>query len=197
VAIDRVSTALSTTWKQEAPLIFYVTGGKGVGKHYLADVLAMQLESCSDGKVPLLHISYREAVKSIQEVDVGNSSPPPRLLLDHVMDHPNASILVLSHVEDWDSNVLHTFLESFWQEPLLFSKTIVVLTSNVGKSIIDKTLRRYSGPEQSLPLVELESFLKHEIQEYHKMHKEEEEDHRATLTSTSDSSMVRSEICDP
>jgi hypothetical protein len=220
VAWNRAQTTLSR-WNHESPLVFYVTGGPGVGKRHLAYTIAKAfLIDCSTPSTTtssdgLLEIDYLQS----QSQDHHHSHLKERLLLEerlleHVTDHPNGSVILLTHVgthkEDRSgsyadgnttpattttmlSSLLSSSSSSFLQEHRhLFSNTLLIVTSNVGKATMDKTLRHYG--HDRVPMVELESYLTYEIAERHGLRVVEEEDDddkggpAATSTTTTSTS---------
>ena len=106
-----------------------------------------------------------------------------------VRRYPYGSVVVLPHVEEWTSvtrladllSKLTTSPPSYPPPPpplttedvvgstSLFSNTIVLMTSGtVGKSILDKALRKYEDGS-TIPWTELESLLEYEIRNAHQL----------------------------
>lgn len=91
------------------------------------------------------------------------------LLSQHMVDYPKGTVFLVSHATNQPSHIrfLQKLLEWLFSpssEASSLSSMLVVLTSSIGSSAIDKAIRRYGGKD-SLPLPELESYLRHQMVE--------------------------------
>ena len=124
--------------------LFLFAGAPGVGKTFLANAVAESLElpfcrfdmsSFSDKEAPLEFAGTDKVYKSSHE----------GLVTGFVRQHPN-SILLFDEIEKAHINIIHLFLQildagclkdSYTGENVSFKNTIIIMTTNAGKSLYE------------------------------------------------------------
>ncbi|KAG7351163.1 hypothetical protein IV203_010523 [Nitzschia inconspicua] len=182
-----------------SPLFLYVTGGTAVGKQSIAYNLLQQmrpsdansytidvdcrdefsaitgnrlphLQDENDGRYvhcPLVRLTPEDVRRIISSGDTTNTY---QQLHSHVVQHPH-SILLLQHVDEYPQQEFSELLEYVKSHPLTFGSTVVVMTSHIGTTTIDKWMRKHMQLRQDYSLnqlpVEGETMLRYEIQQHH------------------------------
>lgn len=162
VVQKRLQSSLQS-WKkhsQHTPLILYATGGQAVGKQSLAKLL-LQKAFVDCGNTDLLLHIRSNSHKNFMEADLFSK------LHNHVLDHPHGSIVLLSHVDEWPPGTLSKLLARIIHTGDVFANCIFIVTSHLGQIVIARTLRKYGGTPEHVPLLELELVLKHKLETHH------------------------------
>jgi hypothetical protein len=184
IAVERVFHAIQG-WKQETPLLLYLTGRPGVGKQHLIKTLANTLfGGCDDP--PLLHLKSHSHSHSHDAYDFDAQPEASSLYqqtIDHVLDHSKSSVIVLEHVEQLPAGSFLHFVKQV-QSSEAFHSTILIFTSNVGVRSMDRSIQRYGGDIASIPQAELQSFISYEVDLFHNDENEDEGTANVSLVST-------------
>ena len=174
VAVERLSRELndwSTTKKDRGPVIVYATGGTSVGKRHLAKVLVNHFvgDNCKQDDI----------LFTIESGSHGEFDSVYEQVLNHVMEHPDGSVILWPKVDDTSNEKLIVPLLNKIQRTRatadVFRNSIIILTSSIGSgSVINKMLRKHG--RQELSLVEMESFLLYEVMQAHTSAEKESQD---------------------
>ena len=180
IAVERVFHAIKA-WKQDTPLLLYLTGRPGVGKRHLIKTLAHTLyDDCDDS--PLFHL------KSKSDHAYGYDTQPEasslyQQTLDHVLGHSKPSVIMLEHVEQLPAGSFLHFVQQV-QSSAAFHSTVLIFTSNVGVRSMDRCIQRYGGDIASIPQAELQSYISYEVGLFHNDETEDEGTANVSLVST-------------
>ncbi len=137
-------TAAADTDRRKPKAVFVFAGPPGVGKTYLAECGARTLGKpfrrfdMSGYSDPMGAVLLAGAQRSYQGAGPGQ-------LTEFVRDHPD-SILLFDEIEKAHLSVLHLFLQvldlgsledRYLQEPIPFRDTVLIFTTNAGRSLYD------------------------------------------------------------
>lgn len=160
IVLDLMKQALnnpSSRYNMQGPLIFVAVGSPGVGKRYMAQLLAQSCSSTTLLEVDLSTLQGKDHLTTLlrkhlvpMDNDSNVKTAPTILLLSHLsMDDPNQANSIFQSL----STLFNTDeLPDGWRN------VIVVLTSHSGATTIDKAIRHYG--KDSLPSAELVLYLR-------------------------------------
>jgi hypothetical protein len=165
------------------PLVLYLTGGAGVGKTHVAQVLADVFVSTA-------------CETTILSISCSNQYKDEQILYQQILAHVQStttttttttkgggnvggSMVILERVQELRKGVFRKLMKRIRQHQQqqqqqqpdsasnenVFAKTLFVITSNVGNRILQKSIQKYSsrGNYNYIPTGELDAFLSYEI----------------------------------
>jgi len=155
-ALFKASVAGRGTAEDDSPrMVFLFMGPPGCGKTYTAEVLSRYLKDAHGKRRPLeildmsSYSTHEASVHALTGLPPSYKDSAPGRLTGTVSQHPN-SIVVFDEVEKAHPKVLRLLLQvlgrgmlidNYTKKPAIFRDTVIVLTTNAGKTLYDNMNR--------------------------------------------------------